>query len=97
MKHQPHITASSTVARIPHALFAEVDDEVLIMNTEAGLYHGLNDIGADVWRRLTEPVKVADLCSELAAKYDGAPDDIERDVLGLLGQLDKRGLIEVHD
>lgn len=86
---------SSTVLQSRGPLAAEVDGEVVLMSVELGRYFGLDVIGADVWRRIENPVRVRDLCAALAADYDGAPEVIERDVLDLLRRMADRGLIEV--
>lgn len=88
-------TALATVVRTRDVLAADVDGELVLMSVEQGLYFGLDAIGADIWGRLEEPVRVADLCASLAADYEGDPATIERDVLALLDRMAARGLVAV--
>ena len=87
------IDRDSVVLRCKDMPFAEVEGEVLILNAEAGRYHGLNNIASDIWRRLEKPVRVADLCASLTEDYKGDAAVIERDVLDFLHQLVARGVV----
>lgn len=78
-------------------LNADVDGETVLMSVERGRYYGLDAIGADIWRRLETPTRVAALCAALSEAYDGDPAVIERDVLALLQRLLEEGLIEVAE
>ena len=66
------------------------------MSVERGKYYDLDPISSDIWRRLAHPIAVSALCAELAARYAGAPETIERDVLQLLRQFAEQRLIEVR-
>jgi hypothetical protein len=88
------ITLQSTVRRRPDALAADVGGEVVLMSVEHGKYYGLDRVASDVWRRLEQPIAVAELCSLLRAEYAGDPDQIAREVVTLLEQLDAWGFLE---
>lgn len=97
MSEKPAITLSSVAVRSDKPLAAEVDGEVVLMSVSDGLYFGLNAVGSDIWRRLAQPTRLADLCAALAAEYESDPAQIERDVLALMGQLADRQLLEVRE
>lgn len=88
------LTKDSILCRSTGPLSAEVDGEVVLMSIDQGNYYGLNDIGSDIWRRLEQPVRVADLVAGLAADYAGDPAVIEHDVVELLAKLLDNGLAE---
>lgn len=84
----------SVFCRCAGPLAAEIGGEVVLMSVERGNYYGLDEIGSDIWRRLEQPLRVADLVTALAADYDGEVAVIERDVLDLLTKLLDNGLVE---
>ena len=87
------LTLESRIEIDPSPFSAEVDGEVVMMDAESGQYYALDPIGSAIWRRLATPLTVQDLCVELEAEYDAAPEVIRADVLALLDQMAERGLI----
>ena len=55
----------------------------------------LNDTGKDIWRRLDGKTTLAGIAKALAAEYSARPDEIENDVLGLVGELVRRKMLVV--
>lgn len=88
------ITARTTVQHKRDALAADVGGEFVLMSVEQGKYFGLDEIGSEVWRRIEQPVGVAQLCAALASEYDGEAAVIERDVIALLQQLGEHDFLE---
>jgi hypothetical protein len=86
---------ADTVSRSPKHLATEVDNNIILMSVEKGVYCGLDDIGSDVWRRLAEPQSVAALCDGLVGDYRGEREQIIADVLELLTALRRQGLVDV--
>lgn len=97
MSEKPPITLSSVAVCSDAPLTAEVDGEVVLMSVSDGMYFGLNTVGSDIWRRLAQPTRVADLCAALSADYEGDAAQIERDVLTLLTKLVERQLVEIRE
>lgn len=89
------LSPASRVARSENSLAAEIDDELVLMSVEQGNYYGLDAIGADIWRRLEEPMQVSAMCDALCKEYEADADTIRRDVLALLERLIAEGLVEV--
>ena len=89
------ITANTPIRRKIDVLCAEVDGETIMMDAEKGFYYGIKAIGSDIWHRLAEPVTPARLTADMVDAYDGAPAEIERDVLAFLGQLVEQELVEL--
>jgi len=55
----------------------------------------LNDTGKDIWRRLDGSATLAGVANALVAEYSAPPDEIERDVIGLVGELVRRKMLVV--
>jgi hypothetical protein len=89
------LTLESTVSRQADILAAPVGDEIVLASIDAGLFCGLDEIGADLWRRLSQPCTVAALAAAMAEAYDGAPDEIAEDVVAALGRLHEAGFVTV--
>jgi len=74
----------------------EVNNEVILMSLDTDRCYGLGATGSEIWRRLREPIRVADLSCQLQEEYESAPGQIEGDVLSTLQQFADEGLIEVR-
>lgn len=85
----------ATVSRAADVLGAEVAGELVLMSVERGSYFSLAQTAHDIWNRLAEPVRVADLCRDLALAYDGDAELIAVDTLRFLDQMLAKGLIRL--
>ena len=74
----------------------EVNGEVILMNMDRDRCYGLGSTGSDIWRRLSAPIRVSELCLQLLKEYDAEPGEIEADVLRVLQEFAAEGLIEVR-
>lgn len=73
---------------------SDLDGEVTILDPRSGVYFGLEDVSADVWRLLAEPRTVGELCDALQERYDVPPDECTADVTELVRELAEHGLVE---
>lgn len=89
------ITLKDVLCQRPGLLQAECDGEVLALNIEQGNCYGLNPIGSQIWRMLTRPIPVCDICSKLASEYAIDMSTCEVEVLDLLEHLRVEGLIDL--
>lgn len=87
------ITLNSTVVRSSDVMASAVDNELVMMDIERGVYYSLDQIGTDIWNRIAEPVTVADLCAQLVQHYEVDPATCEADVLALLNDMAHNGLL----
>ena len=97
MTNDSSIKLSSVVVWSQDPLAAEIDGEIALMSVSSGRYFGLDVTGSDVWRQLAQPVKIADLCASLSARYRSEPGTIEHDVLKLIAKLHERQLVKVQE
>lgn len=77
-------------------VFKELSEGALLFSTEDEVYLGLNDVGRRIWSLLPPACNtLEDLVAQLAQEYpDASPDVIRSDVLELLEDLERNGLLE---
>jgi len=79
----------------PAVIFQRVTDGAVLLNTEAEVYFGLNNVGAEIWQLLPPSCASFEaLCATLARKYPEAnAEEVARDAAALLEQLASEGLV----
>jgi hypothetical protein len=92
---EAEIGQNSVVHWSAEAVATEVNEEVVLMNLVRDRCYGLGSTGSDIWRKLREPIQVADLVVQLQTAYEAPPGQIESDVLRTLEEFAAEGLIEV--
>jgi len=71
-------------------------EESAILNMKNSVYYGMNAVGTRIWNLLKQPRSVRELRDAVLDEYDVEPAVCERDLLELLEQLRREGLIEVR-
>ena len=61
-----NVTINSKVCWSNEQLSTEIDDRGVLMSVSKGKYYDLDPVATDIWRRLAEPVLVAQLCKNLS-------------------------------
>jgi hypothetical protein len=91
------VSSRSTVVATGDQVSSDLKGEVAILNLKAGVYYGLDDVGARIWTLLQEPKTVSEIRDVLLQEYDVEADRCKRDLLALLQRLVNEGLVEVED
>ncbi len=77
----------------------EIEGELIIVPLVAGIgdledeLFTLNETGRAIWDRLDGDRSLREVVADLAAAYDAASAEIERDVLGLVEELVRRRML----
>jgi hypothetical protein len=90
------LSLQSTIVRGADSLAEEVDGEVVMINTDSGVYYGLNAVGTRIWAMIEAPQRISDLCARLQERYAIDAATCEAEVLDLVEALRREGLIEVR-
>jgi hypothetical protein len=77
----------------PNVLFREVDGQLVLLNLETEQYFGLDEIGADMIRRITETT-MDDAIAALTSSYDVDPDRLRADLRELVDSLLEAQLLD---
>lgn len=91
------IPSISKFRQTESCVFAPLGSETAILNTEKGVYFGLNESGTLVWEFLGKSRSVDEICTLVLAEYEVDPAICENDVQALLASLLEHGLITPDD
>ena len=72
-------------------------DEVVILDLKEGTYYELSEVGARIWTLMQQPRSIQAVLDTLIEEYDVAPQQCEEDVLALVEDLARHGLVEIKD
>lgn len=84
---------SGIVRRSDNVFTAALEDTLLMMSVEKGVYHGLNSVGARIWELLEHPTTEAELVARLTEEYEVTPESCAAQVADFLAGLRERGLL----
>jgi hypothetical protein len=76
-------------------LYADLADELAILDSRSGVYYGLDPVGARIWCLLTDWKTCAEIRDTLLTEYDVGRSRLESDLGNLLDELSSKGLIEI--
>ena len=96
-KRNKPLSEESTVVVCSNLASCDLEGDAVILNLGTGLYHGLNDVGSSVWKRIQSPTSVAALRDALLAEYRVDADTCLSDLLAVLEEMRTAELIEVRD
>jgi Coenzyme PQQ synthesis protein D (PqqD) len=87
------LSRSSTIVVAGNQAFCNLAEEAVILDLKAGVYYGLNSVGARVWDLIQKPKTVEQVRDAILEEYDVDLDRCERDLLVLLQDLVGRELV----
>jgi hypothetical protein len=82
-----------TVHHSPDVLFQEVGEETVLLDLAGGSYFGLNEVGARIWQLIGDGATLQSVFEALVAEFDAEPERIRADLLVLVDELAKAGLV----
>jgi hypothetical protein len=91
------ISLDSTIAATSDQISCQLGADAAILNLKSGMYFGLDGVGATVWDLIAEPKVVNDILETLLERYEVDRERCQNDLLALLAELDRRGLIEIRE
>ncbi len=91
------ISLDSIIVRSPDQVSTDLGDETVILGLAREEYYSLKEVGARIWEMIQEPKTVRDILSVILRDYDVEPERGEHDLLALLQEMAKEGLIGVKN
>lgn len=90
------LTLASKIKICDAIISHPLDDEKIMVNIETGHYFGVGRTARRIWELIETPVTVSALCDQLAEEFNGEREQIERDVIAFLQDLESEGLVSVN-
>lgn len=91
----PALGPDTLVRHHPGILFRDLAGEAVLLDPEAGIYFGLNEVGTRTWNLLAAGATLGAVHAALLAEYDAPPEQIWDDLLALVRDLLDHGLAEL--
>jgi hypothetical protein len=91
------LSLCSVVVAAPEQVSCSLGEESAILNMKNSVYYGMNAVGTRVWNMIGEPRSVVQLRDALVDEYEVDPARCEQDLLQVLEQMRREGLIEVRN
>lgn len=90
------ISLDSLISHSEGHVSTEIDGEAVLLSIDQGNYYGMNKVLTAIWGWIEKPMKVSDICAKLTSTYQVTREAAEADLLKILGELSREGLIEVQ-
>jgi hypothetical protein len=72
---------------------AELDNEVVLLNVQTGIYFGLDEVGGRIWALLETGASEDEIFHKLVDEYEVEPNELRADLMEFLDVLTSRGLV----
>ncbi|MGQ0799781.1 MAG: PqqD family protein [Pseudomarimonas sp.] len=89
------ITLQSHIKLSDEVLVQEVEGEAVLLDLKSEQYFGLDSVGVQLWRSLNADGSLSHAHATLLAMYDVAPEQLEGDLIRIVGELEQAGLAQV--
>ncbi len=81
--------------QIPDCIrFQRVDTEMVVVNTDTGVYFGLNEVGTRAWELIAEDGRLQAVAERMQDEFDVELQRLEADLLRLVEDLLANGLVK---
>jgi len=90
---QATIILDTTVVQAKDVVSEELGEEVVMLRLESNAYYSTNDIGAEIWKRIAQPIRVRDLVANLMQAFDVNEAQCAQDVLHFLNYAYDEGTV----
>ena len=89
------VSRDSIVEAVERHLSADLGKDKVLYQLDTGNCYTLNAVGICLWRHLQEPLPMGVLLERLLEAFDVPPGQLEQDLLELLEDLVREGLVRV--
>ena len=88
-------TLDSRVRINQDVLFQELQGEAVLLNLKSGVYFGLDPVGTRIWQLLADQDRLSEIARSIAAEFEVTEDRCATDLMVLVGDLERHGLVTV--
>jgi Coenzyme PQQ synthesis protein D (PqqD) len=83
------------ISKATHILSTSLDDEIVMMDSEKGMYYNLDPVGSRIWTLLDTPQTLESLCKSLMDDYNIDETTCKLETEAFLQSLVERKLIVI--
>jgi hypothetical protein len=91
------LSLTSEISVPKHVLVRVFQNESVLLNLESEYYHGLDDVGTQMWQAVTQSKTLQEAYDLLLSQYEVDAATLKKDLTDFIERLVQRGLLEVHD
>jgi hypothetical protein len=84
------------LSRTQEMLLTELDQDIVLMDINAGAYYGLAGTARSVWEKLETPMTFSALVGLLVEEYEITHETCAANLQEFLGELERKGLLHVE-
>lgn len=98
MTQNGSIPLHTRVVAVKEQISCDLQGESVILHLREGVYYGLNEVAAHVWKLIQVPRTIEEIRESLLAEYgDVSAEACTRDLQNLIGQLREWKLLELQN
>jgi hypothetical protein len=93
------VVSLASRARIPNGIvFQNLQDELVLLNLNTGVYFGLDRVGARIWQLIQthQDTPLRQVLDKLTGEYKVRQDRCAGDLLNLVARLEENRLLEIR-
>jgi len=93
------VAAISGMARVytsPQVMYRQIGDEGVLLDMASATYFGLNAVGAKFWALILVNPEFASATSSLLCEFEVSSQVLERDLVTLVRELAREGLVTIE-
>jgi hypothetical protein len=87
----------SSFARATNVTWRTFDGNSILLHLESGVYYTLNPAGTLIWELLDRRIAGQELLTVLRDRYSVEEEEARRDLVDLLEEFAREGLISIHE
>jgi hypothetical protein len=88
-----HIAHTDYVTRNDDVIAADCNNEIVLLRVKSARCYGMNEVGTHIWRKLSRPVRVAELVDTLQLEFAANSHECGPEIVDFLEHLSREGLI----
>lgn len=90
---QAQVGPETTVRVLPSVYARAFGTELVLLDFGRGEYFGLDELGAEIWKRLETGASLAAIVDEVVASHEVGREDAFRDIVDLVTHMRDHGLV----
>ena len=89
------LTNETTVCRAQNTVFTKIDEQVVMMDIEQGVYYGLNPVAARTWELIENPATIKEICQQLIQEFEVSLEVCQEHIISFLDELVEKNIVVV--